>query len=59
MEVGAIESRKKHALILPNSWYAMIKLNGLATLQEELEKEYGTVDINIQDGTINYGRCRS
>jgi hypothetical protein len=29
--------------------------DGLATLQQELQKEYGTVDINIQDGTINYG----
>ena len=26
----------------------------LQTLQTELEKEYGTVDININDGTINY-----
>ena len=26
----------------------------LALLQDELEKEYGTNDVNIQDGTINY-----
>ena len=26
----------------------------LAKLQEELKEEYGTVDVNIQDGTINY-----
>ena len=26
----------------------------LHSLQTELEKEYGTVDININDGTINY-----
>ena len=26
----------------------------LAKLQNEFEKEYGTFDINIQDGTINY-----
>ena len=26
----------------------------LHTLQDQLEKEYGTVDININDGTINY-----
>ena len=26
----------------------------LTVLQGEFEKEYGTFDINIQDGTINY-----
>ena len=26
----------------------------LAILQGEFEKDYGTFDINIQDGTINY-----
>ena len=26
----------------------------LVLLQKELEKEYGTFDVNIQDGTINY-----
>jgi len=26
----------------------------LTLLQNEFEKEYGTFDINIQDGTINY-----
>ena len=26
----------------------------LTLLQTEFEKEYGTFDINIQDGTINY-----
>ena len=28
--------------------------DGLTVLQGEFEKEYGTFDINIQDGTINY-----
>jgi len=28
----------------------------LVILQKEFEKEYGTYDINIQDGTINYPR---
>ena len=28
--------------------------DGLTTLQTEFEKEYGTFDININDGTINY-----
>ena len=26
----------------------------LAALQNEFEKEYGTFDVSIQDGTINY-----
>ena len=26
----------------------------LITLQSEFEKEYGTYDVNIKDGTINY-----
>ena len=26
----------------------------LGVLQQEFEKEYGTYDVNIQDGTINY-----
>ena len=26
----------------------------LSAMQKEFEKEYGTFDINIQDGTINY-----
>ena len=28
--------------------------DGLTLLQSEFEKEYGTFDINIQDGIINY-----
>jgi len=28
--------------------------DNLAAMQTEFEKEYGTYDINIQDGTINY-----
>ena len=28
--------------------------DNLTVLQSEFEKEYGTFDINIQDGTINY-----
>ena len=26
----------------------------LKVIQSEFEKEYGTFDVNIQDGTINY-----
>ena len=49
IEIGTIET-KKHGI-----------LHHISTLQEkigemqvEFEKEYGTSDINIQDGTINY-----
>ena len=28
--------------------------DGIALMQGEFEKEYGTCDINITDGTINY-----
>ena len=49
MEIGKLESQK-HSMLH--------QINGLqeelGKLQAELEKEYGTVDINIQDGTINY-----
>ena len=31
----------------------------LAAIKTELEGEYGTVDINIQDGTINYGDVKA
>ena len=48
-EIGSIET-KKHALMHQVS----ASQEKLQTLQTELEKEYGTVDININDGTINY-----
>ena len=49
MELGQMET-KKHA-VLHN--IATVK-DGLSLIQSEFEKEYGTVDINIKDGTINY-----
>ena len=49
LEVGSIEL-KKHEM--------MHQIAGLrdelTSLQGEFEKDYGTFDINIQDGTINY-----
>ena len=49
LEIGSIEL-KKHEM--------MHNIAGLrdelALLQGEFEKDYGTFDINIQDGTINY-----
>ena len=49
MDIGQLESRKHQAL----HYIAGIN-DELTLLQEELKKEYGTVDVNIQDGTINY-----
>ena len=49
LEIGSMEI-KKHEM--------MHQIAGLrdelTLLQGEFEKEYGTFDINIQDGTINY-----
>lgn len=49
LEIGMLEI-KKHE-IMHN--VAGLR-DGLTVLQGEFEKEYGTFDINIQDGTINY-----
>ena len=49
LEIGSMEV-KKHEM--------MHQIAGLrdelTLLQGEFEKEYGTFDVNIQDGTINY-----
>ena len=49
MELGQIET-KKHA-ILHN--ISMLQ-EGVGKMRDTFEKEYGTADVNIQDGTINY-----
>tara|TARA_R110002073_G_scaffold326713_1_gene506775 strand:- start:70 stop:360 length:291 start_codon:yes stop_codon:yes gene_type:complete len=50
LEIGSIEL-KKHEMM-----HGVAGLRDeLALLQGEFEKDYGTFDINIQDGTINYG----
>ena len=49
LEIGSIEV-KKHEMM---HQVAGLR-DGLTVLQSEFEKEYGTFDINIQDGTINY-----
>ena len=49
LEVGAMEL-KKHEMM---HQIAGLR-DGLTLLQGEFEKDYGTFDINIQDGTINY-----
>ena len=49
LEIGTMELRK-HELLHSIAGFR----DELSLLQKELEKEYGTFDINIQDGTINY-----
>ena len=49
MEIGSFES-KKHNLL----HHIVTLQEKLNILQIEFEKEYGTFDVNIQDGTINY-----
>ena len=49
LEIGSMEI-KKHEMM-----HQIAGLRDTLTLlQSEFEKEYGTFDINIQDGTINY-----
>ena len=49
MELGRMETRK-HQLL-----HNLISIQDqLALLQEELQKEYNTIDINIETGDINY-----
>ena len=48
-EIGQMEAQKHNAL------HALFQGNQrLNELQDSLEEEYGTNDINIQNGTINY-----
>ena len=49
LEIGSMEI-KKHEMM---HQIAGLR-DGLTVLQSEFEKEYGTFDINIQDGTINH-----
>jgi len=49
LEIGSMEL-KKHEMM---HQLAAVK-EDLSGLQAELQKEYGTIDVNIQDGTINY-----
>ena len=49
LEIGSLELRKHEMM------HNVAGLRDeLALLQGEFEKDYGTFDINIQDGTINY-----
>ena len=49
VELGQMEMRKHQAL------HFLAGINDeLALIQDEMKKDYGTNDINVQDGTINY-----
>ena len=49
IEIGNIETKKHNIL------HHVSRLQEkLGEMQVEFEKEYGTADVNIQDGTINY-----
>ena len=49
LEIGSMEV-KKHELLHSIAG----SRDELVVLQNEFQKKYGTFDINIQDGTINY-----
>ena len=49
IEIGMLET-KKHSML---HHVAGMQVN-LTLMQDEFVKEYGTADINIEDGTINY-----
>ena len=48
-DIGTIEAQKHNLL------HALFQANdSIRGIQGKFEKEYGTADIDIQDGTINY-----
>ena len=49
MEIGQLEARKHQIL-----HYIAGVNEQLTLIQNELQEQYGTNDVNIQDGTINY-----
>ena len=49
IELGQMET-KKHAIL----HHVSSLQEAIGVVREEFEKEYGTFDINIQDGIINY-----
>ena len=49
IEIGQIETRK-HAIM----HHISALQEAVGEIKEEFEKEYGTADVNIQDGIINY-----
>jgi len=48
-DIGRLEAQKQNIL-----HHLAGKNDEMVSLQDKMEKEYGTSDINIMDGTINY-----
>ena len=51
MELGQIETRK-HAML----HHISTLQEGVGGMKDEFEKDYGTADIDIQSGIINYSK---
>ena len=49
LEIGRIENRK-HSII----HQSLVTQEALKKMQDELQEEYGTVNVNVQTGEINY-----
>jgi len=49
IELGAIEMQKHNLLHAVNEMQSLLQ-----ELQQEFEKDYGTTNVNIQDGSIKY-----
>jgi len=51
MELGQVETRK-HAML----HHVSVLQEEVGKMRDEFEKDYGTADIDIQSGTINYSK---
>ena len=51
MELGQLET-KKHAVL----HHVAALQEAVGKMKEEFERDYGTSDVNIQDGIINYSK---
>ena len=51
LEIGTFESKKHNIL-----HHISMLQEELSKMQVEFKKNYGTDDVNIQDGTINYDK---
>ena len=49
IEIGSIEMQKHGLLHTVNEMQSLLQ-----ELQQEFKKDYGTTDVNIQDGSIKY-----
>ena len=49
LDIGTLEAQK-HSM-----WHTLTKVNEkISEIQKNFQKEYGTYDVSIVDGTINY-----